>query len=1851
MKRFHSWWQGLFSTTSSSRRRPAAQPRAAESESLEVRTLLTSLLDPSWNGTGIEVYRQSPIGDATADATLDPDGKVLLFGNVNESLDPVIKAVRFHPDGSLDTTFNGTGTATLDLGFVGVNRIHTHGTSGAVYQSGPNRGKVLVAGTRNIVGDSDFLVARFNVDGTLDTSFGGVGYVTASWSTWDQATSIEIYESGPNAGKCIVVGTHDNGRLAEALVARFNADGSLDSTFDSDGQLNFRISYTDTASAVAPTDLTGASRVLIDLPSDKILIAGFTGMPDTYSASYASREYGGMVARLNNNGSFDTTFGASGVAFVPFNPGDRTAGQLNDMAVQPDDGKIVVVASTYRGYGQFYTARLTENGSFDMSFNGTGYISEGASTGAKTVVVTPDHKIYVGGNSANDFFLLRYNANGSPDTTFNPALNPTLSTHVIQTDIGGFDGVAEGLIANNGNLLLAGRNIDLSQAPRTSSFATVQYLLQRDDLSVTIEQQSATTVPGGVQVTSIIRVKNIGDAAIVPVLTDVLPVGMTFVSFTPPTPDWMISAPAPGTNGTIIATRSALTQADGEQVFTLTKIVDVAAFSTADIANTVTVSSNTLDYNVLNNSATENFTPDCVPVPTGLVNWWKAEGDATDFIDGTNGVLNGTSFVTGEVDQAFNFDGGHYISVPSASDLDFTTAMTIEGWVYLTTNNTNSGLVFKGSFGGSQGIYSLGFFTGYSNRLTLRLNGSASEGAGQVTGSTSLTPGQWYHIAAVYDGASEKLYVNGVLDGSQAYSGAIATDTSPLIIGGYYAPPYLFNGRLDELSMYDRALSHAELFSVFSARGGGKCVNDPPSVSNEGNVTVGEGATAMNTGSWSDPNQDDDVTLTATSGTIIKNANGTWSWSFNTADGPDDSRTVTITATDDHGESSQTSFNLIANNLAPSVANAGNVSASEGATVTNTGTWSDPGVDVVTLAASIGSVTKNADGSWSWSFNTVDGPDDSQSVTITATDSDGAATSTSFNLTVNNVGPSVANNGNVTVSEGTTATNTGTWSDPGVDVVTLAASIGSVTKYADGTWWWSFNTADGPDQTQNVTITATDSDGASSSTTFTLLVSNLAPSLAISGASSVNEGSTAANSGTWSDPGADVVTLAASVGSVTQNADGTWSWSFNTADGPDDSQVVTITATDSDGAATTTSFHLTVSNVAPSVANAGNVTVNEGATASNTGTWSDPGVDVVTLAASVGSVTKNADGTWSWSFDTADGPDDSQTLTITATDSDGANTTTTFDLTVNNIAPSVANDGNVTVNEGATASNTGTWFDPGVDVVTLAASVGSVTKNADGTWSWSFNTSDGPDDSQTVTITATDSDGANTSTTFGLTVNNVTPSAANNGNVTANEGATATNSGTWSDPGVDVVTLVASIGSVTKNPDGTWSWSFNTADGPGESQVVTITATDSDGASTSTTFNLTVSNVAPSVTHGGNVAVNEGTTASNSGAWSDPGADVVTLTASVGSVTKNANGTWSWSLNTADGPDQTQDVTITATDSDGANSSTTFPLLVSNVAPSLAISGASSVNEGATYSLGLSSSDPGADTITHWIINWGDNVTQVVSGNPASVTHVYAVGGTNYTISATATDEDGTFNANNLAVTVHRTNSPPPASIGSGCHGPALIITGTDLGEIIRVVPRGKKDVKVLINGQNRGTFSLASFDEIIIHGNGGDDDIEIVAALTQEAFLFGEAGNDRLKGGNGPNVLVGGDNDDDLIGSQGRDVIIGGRGADRLVGNQGDDLLIAGFTNHDTDLIALCAILDEWSRTDLNYTQRFNHLRLGGGLNGSYLLNDLTSHDDGAVDRLTGSSDRDLFFANLDMGVLDKITDLKCNELSRDID
>ncbi|NLS96729.1 MAG: cadherin-like domain-containing protein [Planctomycetaceae bacterium] len=489
--------------------------------------------------------------------------------------------------------------------------------------------------------------------------------------------------------------------------------------------------------------------------------------------------------------------------------------------------------------------------------------------------------------------------------------------------------------------------------------------------------------------------------------------------------------------------------------------------------------------------------------------------------------------------------------------------------------------------------------------------------------------------------------------------------------------------------------------------------------------------------------------------------------------------------------------------------------------------------------------------------------DGSYALVVTVTDEQGNSTTEEFALTVENRPPVVDAGGPYEVDEAGTVTLSGSATDAPGDQASLVyewdldgdgqfGETGEDAERGDENVQnpvFSAEGLDGPGS-RTVSFRSRDDEGAQSQTVHaTIQIVNVAPLVAVDHQSvAVQEGVAAANTGTYSDPGGDDVDLDVSAGTIQDNGDGTWTWSSGTIDNPEDFAVVTVTATDKDGAAGTVTFSVTVENVPPVVTvDEESVTVEEGQTAVNTGAYNDPGADAVTLEASVGEIVDEGAGKWSWSFDTTDGPLQSQLVTIKATDSDGGSSSTSFDLVVENVAPSAAvNEGSVAVDEGEVATNTGTYQDPGDDALAFAASVGTVVDGGNGTWSWSLQTTDGPDDSGTVTVTITDKDGGQAAVTFELAVANVAPSlAVDQTEVEVLEGQAAANTGTYAEPGDDTLVFAASVGTVACRGDGTWSWSFVPEDGPDATQVVTVTVTDSDGDKATVTFDLVVKNAPP----------------------------------------------------------------------------------------------------------------------------------------------------------------------------------------------------------------------------------------------------------------------------------------------------------------------------------------------------------------------------------------------------------------------
>lgn len=211
--------------------------------------------------------------------------------------------------------------------------------------------------------------------------------------------------------------------------------------------------------------------------------------------------------------------------------------------------------------------------------------------------------------------------------------------------------------------------------------------------------------------------------------------------------------------------------------------------------------------------------PPCVPAPAGVVAWYRLEGDTSDAKGGAAGTPSGATFTEGLAGQALSFDGNDYVQIPRSIQDDFT----IEFWVNTTYvgNGTNqwwngAGLVdsdipfANDDFGVSLGQGKVLFGTGKPD-VTIR--------------SGVIADGLWHHVAATRKRSTGalNLYVDGALvasgtGGTQSLSAATSLRIGSLQTGGPY-----FRGKLDEVTLYGRDLSAAEVATIHQAGAGGKC--------------------------------------------------------------------------------------------------------------------------------------------------------------------------------------------------------------------------------------------------------------------------------------------------------------------------------------------------------------------------------------------------------------------------------------------------------------------------------------------------------------------------------------------------------------------------------------------------------------------------------------------------------------------------------------------------------------------------------------------------------------------------------------------------------------------------------------------------------------------------------------------------------------------------------------------------------------------------------------------------------------------------------------------------------------------
>ncbi len=341
-------------------------------------------LDTSFNGTGKVTTAIGSGYDEGQSVTVQADGKILVAGFSDNGSNCDFALVRYNADGSLDGDFGATGKVTTAIG-----TNDEYGFSVAVQANG----QILVAGESN----GDFALVRYNVDGTLDTTFNG-GVVTTNFGmSYERSYSVTVQDNG----KILIAGYSGNVYYDFAVV-RYNADGTLDTTFNGTGKVTTEVGTNN--------DFGNSVTVQAD---GKILVAG--GSHNGDNVDFA-------LVRYNTDGSLDPAFGSGGKVTTAIGAGNDAPCSVTVQA----DGKILVAGYSRNGtYNDFALVRYKADGSLDDTFNGTGKVTTAIGTGndaGYSITLQADGKILVAGVSDNgsdtDFALVRYNPDGSLDTTF-----------------------------------------------------------------------------------------------------------------------------------------------------------------------------------------------------------------------------------------------------------------------------------------------------------------------------------------------------------------------------------------------------------------------------------------------------------------------------------------------------------------------------------------------------------------------------------------------------------------------------------------------------------------------------------------------------------------------------------------------------------------------------------------------------------------------------------------------------------------------------------------------------------------------------------------------------------------------------------------------------------------------------------------------------------------------------------------------------------------------------------------------------------------------------------------------------------------------------------------------------------------------------------------------------------------------------------------------------------------------------------------------------------------------------------------------------------------------------------------
>ncbi|WP_395053454.1 T9SS type A sorting domain-containing protein [Flavobacterium sp.] len=354
----------------------------------------TGLLDNTFNSNGKRIYSFTGASyNKISNLVVQTDGKIVFYSKTFISSSPKILLVRLNSNSSYDTTFDTDGIAIA----TSPNNFEGENAKLRIQSNGKYTLFTTIQPIVNNVSNNDILGLRFNTNGTLDSTFDSDGILIISYFSLN-----DNFGDFSCVGNSIIISgnTEESLITGKIAVAKLTQTASFDTTFDTDGKLFFTFPY-------GSSDETFASEIQ---PDGKILVAGF---------SYFNNKDFYTITRYNSNGSIDTNFGTNGLVVI----NNTRFGTPNDIAIDTN-GKIIIVGRNYKAL----IVRLNSNGSLDTTFGTNGFANFSTSdySSVNDLKILSNGKILIAGYEAytigttfsGNFMLARLNANGTTDTTF-----------------------------------------------------------------------------------------------------------------------------------------------------------------------------------------------------------------------------------------------------------------------------------------------------------------------------------------------------------------------------------------------------------------------------------------------------------------------------------------------------------------------------------------------------------------------------------------------------------------------------------------------------------------------------------------------------------------------------------------------------------------------------------------------------------------------------------------------------------------------------------------------------------------------------------------------------------------------------------------------------------------------------------------------------------------------------------------------------------------------------------------------------------------------------------------------------------------------------------------------------------------------------------------------------------------------------------------------------------------------------------------------------------------------------------------------------------------------------------------